>query len=771
MGDQTKKYPDLTSSGRIFPSWIMKNFKKYKLPEVITKEGEDPCDVDLKFELRKYQEFASQYLDYRSPYTNILIYHGLGSGKTVTSINMYNVLYDYTPAWNVYVLIPARLRYDPWMKDLKRWLDKDEYQDRYENIKFVHYDSPLADRDFLNAIRDSDTSKKSFYIIDEAHNFISNVYSNITTRKGKRAQVIYDHILQEQKESESVRIMLLSGTPAINNPFELALMYNLLRPGIFPRSENEFNNLYITSLNYRTLNSSRKNMFQRRIMGLTSYYYGATPDLYASKTIHSVNLEMSPYHELVYENFERYEKMLQQKKRKQRGSSGGDEMYKSYTRQASNFVFPKMTEDMTGDNRPRPGNFRLSTEEAEKVREGKKKLKFSEEKLTDVGQYAAAMDEYVSTFENYIMEKAEEDRKTGHTIEDDLASYLAKYPGRFKKFHRKVEKKSSLYQALYDSSPKMLAIVFTMQASPGPVIIYSNYVRMEGLELLRVYLGVFGYQSRDPNLDPEVKGKYYGEFHGGIKDKQMRDKIRQIYNVSGNKDGSVMKAMLISPSGTEGISLSNVRQIHIMEPYWTEVRMTQIIGRGVRQCSHKDLPMEDRHVDVYRYKLVRKNGLTTTDQYIEEKAKEKDQLIESFLEAMREVSVDCQLFRSHNMMTKEYKCFQFDENTLFSKYIGPAYKEDVRDDMKMDNGSNSIYSVTKRIKVMRVKGRVLLEEDTYDEVQDYWYYAETGVVYDFDMHFPVGRVLLDDNELPVKLDKETYVINDVIEIPSIILRE
>ena len=62
--------------------------------------------------------------------------------------------------------------------------------------------------------------------------------------------------------------------------------------------------------------------------------------------------------------------------------------------------------------------------------------------------------------------------------------------------------------------------------------------------------------------------------------------------------------MLISPAGTEGLSLKNVRQVHIMEPYWNEVRITQMIGRGVRQCSHKDLPMEERHVDIYRYKSV-----------------------------------------------------------------------------------------------------------------------------------------------------------------------
>jgi len=56
------------------------------------------------------------------------------------------------------------------------------------------------------------------------------VYNNVSSKKGKRAQVIYDYIQQEKKENNNTRIMLLSATPAVNNPFEFALIFNLLRP-------------------------------------------------------------------------------------------------------------------------------------------------------------------------------------------------------------------------------------------------------------------------------------------------------------------------------------------------------------------------------------------------------------------------------------------------------------------------------------------------------------------------------------------------------------
>ena len=114
MNENINIYPDLKINGRLFPLWIMNNFKKYQIEPIIRKEGEDPCNkkTDLTVEeniveLRKYQAFIGSYLDYKSPYKNILIYHGLGSGKTASAINIYNLLYNYNPNWNVFILTKA----------------------------------------------------------------------------------------------------------------------------------------------------------------------------------------------------------------------------------------------------------------------------------------------------------------------------------------------------------------------------------------------------------------------------------------------------------------------------------------------------------------------------------------------------------------------------------------------------------------------------------------------------------------------------------------
>ena len=135
-------YIDLNKNGRLFPLWILSNFKEFRLPKNIIKEGEDPCKVKTKLELRKYQKFISSYLDYRSPYKEILLYHGLGSGKTATTINLINVLYNFNPYWNVFILIKASLKEDPWLRDLNDWLNPKYKKEMMSNIVFINYDSP-----------------------------------------------------------------------------------------------------------------------------------------------------------------------------------------------------------------------------------------------------------------------------------------------------------------------------------------------------------------------------------------------------------------------------------------------------------------------------------------------------------------------------------------------------------------------------------------------------------------------------------------------------
>lgn len=391
------------------------------------------------------------------------------------------------------------------------------------------------------------------------------------------------------------------------------------------------------------------------------------------------------------------------------------------------------------------------------------------------------LDKFKNTFDNYLEEIYKKELGSKKNILNDIENF-SKYE-TFEEYWENSKTKSELILRLYESSAKFVNIIFYVMRSPGPVLIYSNYVQMEGIDMLKVYLKYFGFDTfKNPNSKDYFR---YGEFHGDIT-REVKKETLKLERDPENAYGKYIKILLFSPAGAEGISLESVRQVHITEPYWHEVRIIQMIGRAIRQCSHKFLNVKERHVDIYRYRSVKHNvktieiiegqtsrkekkiiedpnELKTVDFEIQELASSKNNLISNFLDAVKEVAIDCELFKSHNMMASKYRCFQFNEISLFDKNIGPAYKDDIIEDMKISNGSNSTNSITIKVKVIKIKGVI---ENNDNDIQNYWYNPDEGVVYDFDLNYPIGKVKYNDDGIPEKLDKETYRI-EIINIPLI----
>ena len=96
---------------------------------------------------------------------------------------------------------------------------------------------------------------------------------------------------------------------------------------------------------------------------------------------------------------------------------------------------------------------------------------------------------------------------------------------------------------------------------------------------------------------------------------------------------------------------------------------------------------------------------------------------------------------------------------------------DEEEDKRLDSGSNSLTSTTVKIKVLRIKAVKLLstknDKSKYSKPLDYWYYKDSGVVYDFDLKFPLGQIAVNDNGIPLKLDKKIYIIDKLIPIPML----
>jgi hypothetical protein len=182
---------------------------------------------------------------------------------------------------------------------------------------------------------------------------------------------------------------------------------------------------------------------------------------------------------------------------------------------------------------------------------------------------------------------------------------------------------------------------------------FALFTGTESVEEKEIILNLYNNRFKNlPKVTQDDVKKYFGHLD--------LEKV-------GNMFGEIIKVLMITASGAEGIDLKNTRFVHIMEPYWHHVRINQVIGRARRICSHMDLPKELQDVTVYMYLAVFGDEVLKTEKYTELKTADnsestdmslfrimetKEKLSERFLDILKRTSIDCAL--NHRK-----KCFSF----------------------------------------------------------------------------------------------------------------
>jgi hypothetical protein len=121
-----------------------------------------------------------------------------------------------------------------------------------------------------------------------------------------------------------------------------------------------------------------------------------------------------------------------------------------------------------------------------------------------------------------------------------------------------------------------------------------------------------------------------------------------------NTNGEKVKFVLISKAGAEGIDFKYIRQVHILDPWYNTNRMEQIIGRGVRNNSHKALDFEKRNVQIFMHgTILGDNKEETADLYVYRFAELKAIQIGKITRLLKETAVDCILNHEQTNFTNE----------------------------------------------------------------------------------------------------------------------
>ena len=275
-------------------------------------------------------------------------------------------------------------------------------------------------------------------------------------------------------------------------------------------------------------------------------------------------------------------------------------------------------------------------------------------------------------------------------------------------------------------STKLFEILTRMEKNPGPSLVYSTFEELEGLGVLAAALKANGYDEvkftgkwfgPEPELTEDSKrslrkgptfNKRFVAFTGKVDRRQRRTILamfnnqwrdvprgimrflRKECNFNPEKKylhGEMFRCIGITGAGAEGISLRNVRQVHIMEPFWNLVRTEQVKGRAIRICSHMDLPPEERTVEIYTYissfsddqiarrdeeggvpltiqyndgdidPETRRERIMTSDEKVYNVAVRKEAISQKLLTLMKEVAVDCTLNAADN---EPLRCLKVD---------------------------------------------------------------------------------------------------------------
>ena len=150
------------------------------------------------------------------------------------------------------------------------------------------------------------------------------------------------------------------------------------------------------------------------------------------------------------------------------------------------------------------------------------------------------------------------------------------------------------------------------------------------------YSMITGDPRLSPNNDYEVKGLTNDDKENG--------------NIKGQK----IKVVLISKAGSEGIDLKFIRQVHVLEPWYNMNRIDQIIGRAVRNFSHKDLPFEKRNVQIFMYgTLIADSEEEAADLYVYRVAEYKAIQIGKVSRVLKQTAVDCIINHDQTNFTQE----------------------------------------------------------------------------------------------------------------------
>lgn len=195
-------------------------------------------------------------------------------------------------------------------------------------------------------------------------------------------------------------------------------------------------------------------------------------------------------------------------------------------------------------------------------------------------------------------------------------------------------------------SPKIATVLKYLSGCKGAAMVYTFWIP-GGILPMAFALEEAGYtRTEGPpllNTSTPKNGKKYAIITGKPELTPDASKIQILNKMKDikNADGSLISVVLVTQTVSEGVDLKNIREVHILDPWWNMGRPDQIIGRAARYMSHISLPESQRNVTIYNHVCVLSDDRESVDHVYIRRALQKRLVISDVLEVIRSESVDC----------------------------------------------------------------------------------------------------------------------------------
>ena len=265
--DNTYLYPTLNDPDFNVKIATKKEFNDTKYDGTIHADVKKQAEMlsTAEFELSPHQAFVKNFLSFQTPYNSLLLYHGLGSGKTCSAIGVSEEMRDYLKqmnhakriiivasenvqenfrlqlfderklkeengVWNITNCVGNKLLREINSTNLSRERIISEINSIIDNsylflgyIKFANYilkkagsGDPKTQKERLKREFDN-----RLIIIDEVH----NIRVTDTTTENKMVAIRLQLLV---KSADNLRLLLLSATPMFNTYKEIIWLLNLM---------------------------------------------------------------------------------------------------------------------------------------------------------------------------------------------------------------------------------------------------------------------------------------------------------------------------------------------------------------------------------------------------------------------------------------------------------------------------------------------------------------------------------------------------------------